>query len=114
LAIKDAKDYHWAMIEITPDDTPDGQDDGHAMLLLRPHRYTGTVGYYVCWSPRPVPLARLIAVAVTRWRIFRHHAILAAGVGTAANGDCHSLRLRIVRLAALWNVWSDRAVSKSH
>ena len=40
-ATKGAKDYHWAMIEITPDDTPEGHDSGHAFLLLRRHRYTG-------------------------------------------------------------------------
>ena len=41
-----------------PDDTPDGQEDnGHAFLLLRRHRYTGTISYYLCWSPGPVPLA---------------------------------------------------------
>jgi SRSO17 transposase len=74
-AAKGAKDYHWAMIEIPPDDTPDGQDDGHAMLLLRRHRYTGTVSYFLCWSPRPVPLARLIAVAVTRWKIEEDHQL---------------------------------------
>jgi SRSO17 transposase len=74
-ATKGAKDYHWAMIETTPDDTPEGQDDGHAFLLLRKHRYTGTVSYFLCWSPRPVPLARLIAVAVTRWRIEEDHQI---------------------------------------
>jgi SRSO17 transposase len=74
-ATKGAKDYHWAMIEITPDDTPDGQDDGHAMLLLRRHRYTGTVSYFLCWSPRPVPLARFIAVAVTRWKIEEDHQL---------------------------------------
>jgi hypothetical protein len=34
-ATKGAKDYNWAMIEITPDDTPEGQDPGHAVLLLR-------------------------------------------------------------------------------
>ena len=68
-ATKGAKDYHWAMIEITPDDTPEGQDPGHAVLLLRRHRYTGTVSSYLCWSPRPVPLAKLISVAVARWRI---------------------------------------------
>jgi hypothetical protein len=33
-ATKGAKDYDWAMIEVTPDDTPEGQDDGHALLLL--------------------------------------------------------------------------------
>jgi SRSO17 transposase len=68
-ATKGAKDYDWAMIEILPDDTPEGQDDGHAFLLPRKHRYTGTVSYYLCWSPVPVPLAKLISVAVARWRI---------------------------------------------
>lgn len=62
-ATKGARDYHWAMIEITPD-TPEGHDDGHAFLLLRKHRYTGTVSYFLCWSLGPVPLAKLIAVAV--------------------------------------------------
>ncbi len=68
-ATKGAKDYHWAMMEVTPDDTPDGHDDGNAVLLLRRHRYTGTISYFLCWTPHPVPLARLIAVAVTRWKI---------------------------------------------
>ena len=27
-ATKGAKDYHWAMIEITPDDTPEGHETG--------------------------------------------------------------------------------------
>jgi SRSO17 transposase len=72
-ATKGAKDYDWAMIEILPDDTPEGQDDGHAFLLLRKHRYTGTVSYYLCWSPVPVPLAKLISVAVARWRIEEDH-----------------------------------------
>jgi SRSO17 transposase len=73
-ATKGAKDYHWAMIAILPDDTPGGQeDDGHAFLLLRQHRYTGTVSYYLCWSPGPVPLAKLISVAVARWKIEEDH-----------------------------------------
>jgi SRSO17 transposase len=72
-ATKGAKDYDWAMIAVTPDDTPEGHDDGHAFLLLRRHRYTGTVSYYLCWSPVPVPLAKLIAVAVARWRIEEDH-----------------------------------------
>ena len=76
-ATKGARDYHWAMIGITPDDTPDGHDDGHAFLLLRRHRYTRTVSYFLCWSPAPVPLAKLIAVAVARWRIGRSPAVEA-------------------------------------
>jgi SRSO17 transposase len=74
-ATKGAKDYHWAMIEITPDDTPDGQHDGHGFLLLRRHRYTGTVSYFLCWSQAPVPLAKLISVAVTRWKIEEDHQL---------------------------------------
>jgi SRSO17 transposase len=73
-ATKGAKDYDWAMPGILPDDTPDGQEDnGHAFLLLRRHRYTGTISYYLCWSPGPVPLAKLIAVAVARWKIEEDH-----------------------------------------
>jgi hypothetical protein len=45
------------MIEITPDDTPEGHDDGHAFLLLRRHRYTRAVSYFLCWGP-----------ARSRWR----------------------------------------------
>jgi len=74
-ATKGARDYHWAMIEITPDDTPQGQDDGHGFLLLRRHRYTGTVSYFLCWSPGPVPLTKLISVAVTRWKIEEDHQL---------------------------------------
>ena len=72
-ATKGARDYHWAMIEVTPDDTPEGHEPGHTALLLRRHRYTGTVSYYLCWSPGPVPLAKLIAVAVARWKIEEDH-----------------------------------------
>jgi SRSO17 transposase len=73
-ATKGAKDYDWVMLGILPDDTPDGQqDNGHAFLLLRRHRYTGTVSYYLCWSPGPVPLAKLISVAVARWKIEEDH-----------------------------------------
>lgn len=68
-ATKGAKDYYWAMMEIVPGDAPDGHDAGHAVLLLRKHRYTGTVSYFLCWTPGPVPIATLIRVAVARWKI---------------------------------------------
>jgi hypothetical protein len=38
-------------------------------VLLRRHRYTGTVSYFLCWGPGPIPLAKLIAVAIARWKI---------------------------------------------
>jgi hypothetical protein len=34
-AANGAKDHDWAMIEIRPDDTPEADDPGHAILLLR-------------------------------------------------------------------------------
>jgi hypothetical protein len=41
----------------------------------RRHRYTGQLSYYRCWTPGPVPLSRLIAVAVTRWKIEEDHQL---------------------------------------
>ena len=48
---------------------PGGHDDGHSTLLVRRHRYTGQLSFYQCWTPGPVPLPRLIAIASARWRI---------------------------------------------
>jgi SRSO17 transposase len=72
---KGTRHYDWAMLEVTSDDTPDGHDGGHSVLLARRHRYTGTLSYYRCWTPGPVPLSRLIAIAVTRWRIEEDHQL---------------------------------------
>jgi hypothetical protein len=33
------------MLVVTSDDTPDGHGDGHSVLLVRRHRYTGTLSY---------------------------------------------------------------------
>ena len=35
----------------------------------RRHRYTGQLSFYRCWTPGPVPLSKLIAIASARWRI---------------------------------------------
>ena len=72
---KGARHYDWAMLEVTSDDTPDGQPDGHSVLLARRHRYTGQLSFYRCWTPGPVPLSRLIAIAVARWRIEEDHQL---------------------------------------
>lgn len=72
---KGARHYDWAMLEITADDTPDDQDNGHSLLLIRRHRYTRTLSFYRCWTPAPVPLPRLIAIAQTRWRIEEDHQL---------------------------------------
>ena len=67
-----SRHYDWAMLEMTSDDAPGDHygkpDAGRSALLVRRHRYTGTCSFYRCWTPGPVPLTRLIATAVTRWR----------------------------------------------
>ena len=60
---------------VASDDTPDGHEDGQSVLLVRRHRYTGQRSYYQCWSPGPVPLPRLIAIAVARRRIEEDHQL---------------------------------------
>ncbi|MFF7191971.1 IS701 family transposase, partial [Streptomyces sp. NPDC008222] len=68
---KGIRDYDWAMIEVTADDTPDGHDldTGTSVLLVRRHRYTRTVSYYRCFAPGPVTLARLVSLVCRRWRV---------------------------------------------
>ena len=68
---KGVRDYDWAMIEVTADDTPDGHDGdaGTSVLLVRRHRYTRTVSYYRCFAPGPVTLARLVSLVCRRWRV---------------------------------------------
>ena len=66
---KGTRHYDWAMLEVASDDTPGGHGGGHSVLLARRHRYTGTLSFCRCWTPGPVPLSRLIAIAVIRWQI---------------------------------------------
>jgi SRSO17 transposase len=66
---KGTRHYDWAILEVTSNDTPEGQPDGHSVLLARRHRYTGELSYYRCWTPDPASLSRLITTAVSRWRI---------------------------------------------
>jgi SRSO17 transposase len=66
---KGARDYDWAMPEVTADDTPEGHEPGGvSVLLARRHRYTHTVSCFRCWSPVPVTLARLVGVVCRRWK----------------------------------------------
>jgi len=81
---KGTRHYDWAMLEVTSDDTPGEQDGGHSMLLVRRHRYTGTLSYYRCWAPGPVPLSKLIAVASARWRIEEDHQLSKQAAGLDA------------------------------
>jgi SRSO17 transposase len=84
---KGSRHYDWTMLEVTSDDAPGGhgaRDAGRSALLVRRHRYTGTCSFYRCWTPGPVPLARLIAVAVARWRIEEDHQLAKQAAGLDA------------------------------
>ncbi|MFF5234694.1 IS701 family transposase [Dactylosporangium sp. NPDC000521] len=55
--------YQWAWITTA---THPGE---HRWLLIRRNPHTEELAYYLCWSPRPVPLHTLIRVAGSRWNI---------------------------------------------
>ncbi|MFD7447066.1 IS701 family transposase [Streptomyces sp. NPDC059909] len=55
--------YDWAVIDLA-DPRP-----GSHRLLIRRNRTTGELAYYRCFSPAPVPLATLVRVAGSRWRV---------------------------------------------
>jgi SRSO17 transposase len=78
---KGTRHYDWAMLQAASDDTPEGHEDGCSVLLVRRHRYTGQLSYYRCWTPGPVPLSRLIAVAVIRWRVEEDHQLAKQAAG---------------------------------
>jgi len=51
--------YDWAWAS--------AHQDGHSLLIRRGS--DGTLAFYRCWSPAPVPLATLVHVAGTRWSV---------------------------------------------
>lgn len=55
--------YDWALVA-TAETVP-----GHRGLLIRRNPTTGELAYYRCYSPDPAPLAALVTVAGTRWRV---------------------------------------------
>jgi hypothetical protein len=55
--------YQWAWITTA---TRPGE---HRWLLIRRNPHTSELAFYLCWSPRPVPLHTLVRVAGSRWSI---------------------------------------------
>jgi len=94
---KGLRHYDWAMLEVTSDDAPSGHAGGYSVLLVRRHRYTGTLSFYRCWTPGPVPLSRLIAVASARWRIEEDHQLTKQVAGLDAG--------QVIRWKS-WHRWS--------
>jgi SRSO17 transposase len=58
--------YSWAWFRLLAEDDT---DTGVHHLLIRRNDTTGEHAYLRCYSPRPVPLRTLVAVAGQRWRI---------------------------------------------
>ena len=68
-------------------------------LLARRHRYTGQLSFYRCWTPGPVPLSKLIAIAVARWRIEEDHQLAKQSTGLDAG--------QVIRWKS-WHRWTAR------
>ncbi|WP_455710874.1 IS701 family transposase [Streptomyces mutabilis] len=87
--------YDWAVIDLAE------PRSGSHQLLIRRNRTTGEVAYYRCWSPAPVPLATLVRVAGSRWRV---EETFQTGKGLAGL-DEHQ-----VRRFTSWSRWATPAM----
>ena len=87
--------YDWAVIDLA-DPRP-----GSRQLLIRRNRHSGKLAYYRCYSPATVPLAELVRVAGSRWRV---EEFFQSGKGLAAL-DEHQ-----VRRYASWTRWVTLAM----
>jgi SRSO17 transposase len=86
---KGDRNYDWAWITLTPDDT----SQGCWWLLVRRNQTTGELAFYRCYSPQIVPLRELVRVAGRRWTI---EESFQTGKGLAGL-DEHQVRR--------WNSW---------
>ncbi|MFG2919761.1 IS701 family transposase [Kitasatospora sp. NPDC048298] len=89
--------YDWAQVDI---DSPPGCP-GHRWLLVRRNRRTGELAFYRCYSPRPIPLTRLVKVAGRRWTV---EETFQAAKGLAGL-DEHQVRRWIS-----WHRWTTLAM----
>jgi hypothetical protein len=61
--------YDWAWVS--------AHQPGHSLLIRRGSE--GTLAFYRCWSPAPVPLAVVVRVAGMRWAVEMVFSQLAKG-----------------------------------
>ncbi len=100
---KGPRNYSWAWVAIDPEATgnPEETDPGEHHVLIRRNDTTGELAYHRCWTPTPVPLARLVAVAGQRWRIEESFQTAKGLVGL----DQHQ-----VRRWTSWHRWTVLAM----
>ena len=91
--------YDWAFISLPQ---AGDQHSGHHWLLIRRHRATGEMAFYRCWSPEPVPLHQLVAVAGRRWSIEESFQATKTGLGL----DQHQHRRWIA-----WHRWTTLVIA---
>ena len=90
--------YSWAWIALQAEDDT---DTGTHHLLIRRNDATGELAYLRCYSPQPVPLRTLVAVAGQRWRIEESFQAAKGLVGL----DQHQ-----VRRWRSWHRWTTLAM----
>lgn len=90
--------YSWAWFGLLAEDAT---DPGVHHLLIRRNDTTGELAYLRCYSPRPVPLRTLVAVAGQRWRIEESFQAAKGLVGL----DQHQ-----VRRWKSWHRWTTLAM----
>ena len=77
----------------------DGPGQHH--LLIRRNRRTGEYAFYRTWTPRPVPLRRLVAVASRHWAIEE---------GFQTGKELTALDRHQVRTWISWHRWTTLAL----
>jgi len=90
--------YDWAFIEVTDPAVTGG---GLHWLLIRRRISDGEYAFYRAHAPRPVPLAQLVKVAGSRWKIEE---------GFAASKELAALDEHQVRSWTSWHRWTILAL----
>jgi SRSO17 transposase len=102
---KGHRTYSWAWIAIHPEDISAANHKEAAVgvhhVLIRRNDKTQELAYHRCWTPTPVPLATLVAVAGQRWRIEESFQAAKGLVGL----DQHQ-----VRRWTSWHRWTVLAM----
>ena len=91
--------YDWALIEVTDPAVTEG--GGPHWLLIRRRITDGEYAFYLACAPAPVPLAQLVRVAGSRWRIED---------GFAAGKELAALDEHQVRSWTSWHRWTILAL----
>jgi SRSO17 transposase len=91
--------YDWALIEVTDPAVIDG--GGPHWLLIRRRVSDGEYAFYLAHAPRPVPLAQLVRVAGSRWKVED---------GFAAGKELTGLDEHQVRSWTSWHRWTILAL----